>query len=337
MTGNEEKRGLNLLKRIGFALAVVVLFFGFTEVIVRTLYPGLIRALPFWQFANPHLEQPAMYDHDPVLFWKLKAGNLGYEVNSQGFRGPLVDKKKKPGEFRVICFGDSCTFGVGPKPVSWRQTYPAKLQELLTEALPEKKITVLNFGCPGYTSFQGRWLLRKKGLAYKPDAITAYFGINDIIPALGFTDGDQRPMVDPPAALLPFMGLLKRLYAYEIMVRSIYGARLKITPVEDVVERVPEKDYLENLNDMKLVGEENGFSCYFIQPPYLEKDGSMKMVIGYEHDPGIDIFTPFENELKMGGNPLFGPPDNVHPTPEGHAVIAKTIFDRLMIDKPWER
>lgn len=337
MTKRGKKRKKNILKRAGFAVVAIVLFFGFIEIICRVLFPGITGELPFWQFDNPHLNQPVMYDHDPILFWKLKPDNSGYQVNSLGFRGPEVEMEKEPGELRVICFGDSCTFGVGPTPISWEQTYPAILQTLLQEAMPNRKVIVLNFGCPGYTSFQGKWLLRKKGLAFKPDAVTTYFGINDEFMANGFTDADQRPMVDAPTSIGPFKKLLSHLSMYEVMVRAIYGARLSIKTSKDGAQRVPKEDYHKNLNQIETLGQKESFATYFMVPPYLEQDQSLNRLFGLDHEPQIDIFTPIQKSMETGVAAIFGPPDNVHPTVEGHRIIAQAIFERLMKDKPWEK
>ena len=76
------------------------------------------------------------------------------EINAEGQRGapPPGVEKASP---LVIALGDSCTFGFR---VSEGETYPAQLQsELREHGMP--RAAVLNYGVPGYTSFQGRRLL----------------------------------------------------------------------------------------------------------------------------------------------------------------------------------
>ena len=329
----KKRRKKQLKRKIGFTAVAVVLFFLVVELICRFVFPGITGQLPFWKFDNPHLEMPTIYDHDPVLFWKLHPNNKGYEVNSQGFRGPEATIQKEKNEFRVICLGDSCTFGVGPTPILAGQTYPAVLQELLEKAMPGKKVSVLNFGCPGYTSFQGRLLLKNKGLEYKPNVVTAYFGMNDSFPAIGFPDAEQRPMVQPPVLPAPARTLLRNCCLHESMVRLIYGARLTAKKAEGNAERVPVEDYKLNLAEIKNMGKENGFSTFFIDPPFLDESGAIRRSDHYMFEPRIDLYGAFAKAISNGAQPIFGPPDNIHPTIEGHQIAAETIAKRIIEDK----
>lgn len=322
------KRKKNLGKRIGFAVAAVAAFFLLAEIVCRIAFPGITGQLPFWKFDNPHLEMTETYEHDPVLFWRLKPDNPGYEINSDGYRGPLVPLEKASGEFRVICLGDSCTFGVGPIPIRAHETYPAVLQDLLQKAMPGRKVSVLNFGCPGYTSFQGKLLLSTKGITYRPDVVTAYFGMNDGFPAIGFPDGEQRPMVHPPN--LPGANLLRECCLHEALVRVIYGARLSARQAKESTERVPVEDFHKNLDEMKALAAEQGFSIYFLDPPYLDEEGRIRRSDSYIHAPAINIYQAFADAHAEGLQPVFGPPDTIHPTIEGHTIVAETIFKRLV-------
>ncbi|MDD5155838.1 MAG: SGNH/GDSL hydrolase family protein, partial [Candidatus Omnitrophica bacterium] len=51
-----------------------------------------------------------------------------------------------PGEIRIVCVGDSHTFGVG---TGMSYTYPAQLERLLTLNNHEQKFSVINLGIPG--------------------------------------------------------------------------------------------------------------------------------------------------------------------------------------------
>ncbi len=79
--------------------------------------------------------------------------------------------------FRIICLGDSCTYGSN---VDWDQTYPARLQVVLNNGDDEPRIEVLNAGVSGYTSYQGFRYLQEDLIRYKPDLVTLYFGPNDM-------------------------------------------------------------------------------------------------------------------------------------------------------------
>ncbi len=100
-----------------------------------------------------------------------------YEVvtSAQGFRTPPFSESKKPGVFRVVCLGDSSTFGFN---VEAADAYPQVLARLLEQSHPGR-FEVLNLGVPGHSSRQGLELLRQEVLRYDPDLVTFAFGTND--------------------------------------------------------------------------------------------------------------------------------------------------------------
>jgi lysophospholipase L1-like esterase len=126
------------------------------------------RDLIFALRPNAHL----VYDRTIIFGPQEK-----YEVrtNSWGFRTFEFTERKKPGVFRIVCLGDSSTFGFN---VEERDAYPAVLARLLEEAQPNR-FEVLNLGVPGYSSRQGLELIRQRVLELEPDLVTFAFGTND--------------------------------------------------------------------------------------------------------------------------------------------------------------
>jgi lysophospholipase L1-like esterase len=114
--------------------------------------------------------------------WKLKP-NYDDElirINSTGFRDKERRCAKDKGLFRILCLGDSSTFGVR---VLLSETYHSQLEEALNERSGSagRKFEVMNAGVDGYTSAQGLAFYKYKGTRYHPDMVTFYFGINDPI------------------------------------------------------------------------------------------------------------------------------------------------------------
>ncbi|MDP8223540.1 MAG: SGNH/GDSL hydrolase family protein [Candidatus Lernaella stagnicola] len=94
-------------------------------------------------------------------------------TNHAGFRGPEFSDTKPEGVFRVICVGDSTTFGVMvPEP----ETYARRLEKSLHAKAP--RVEVLNAGVPGTNIFAHRVLLAKTLLPLKPDVIVLYVLFN---------------------------------------------------------------------------------------------------------------------------------------------------------------
>ena len=93
-----------------------------------------------------------------------------------GFRSPEISVDKDQNVFRIVCMGDSSTFGSG---VYCEDTYPRVLERLLNNRYGEKKFETVNTGYTGYSSFQGLILLQQSVLKLHPDIITISYGICD--------------------------------------------------------------------------------------------------------------------------------------------------------------
>jgi lysophospholipase L1-like esterase len=131
----------------------------------RALLRSFLPGLPAWLRDNPR--------------WEIS-------LNSEGFRGAEFPATKSPSAFRVVCLGDSWTFGAN---VGQSQAYPQRLQALLAQEFPGARVEVLNLGVLGYSSYQGRQLLGRRGLALQPDVVVIGFAMNDAS-VTGYRDKD---------------------------------------------------------------------------------------------------------------------------------------------------
>ncbi|MEA4855916.1 GDSL-type esterase/lipase family protein [Solidesulfovibrio sp.] len=105
---------------------------------------------------------------------------LPYQVslNNQGLRGTRpVSAARKPGTLRVLCLGDSYTYGVG---VDDALAYPAQLRSILAKRLPGLDVEVVNAGVPFYDLFDELAYYREKGARLAPDVVVLQFYINDL-------------------------------------------------------------------------------------------------------------------------------------------------------------
>jgi lysophospholipase L1-like esterase len=122
----------------------------------------------------------------PVLPDYLKENPVwDISLNADGFREREFHEKS-PSAFRIICLGDSWTFGAN---VGHEETYPRQLEQLLEHEFRGSDFEVLNLGVLGYSSYQGLELLKKEALALNPDLMVIAFAMNDSSIA-GYRDKD---------------------------------------------------------------------------------------------------------------------------------------------------
>ncbi|MBN1593837.1 MAG: hypothetical protein JW941_11405 [Candidatus Coatesbacteria bacterium] len=114
-------------------------------------------------------------------------------ISSLGFRGEEISQEKPEGMLRILCLGDSCTYGA---MVSEMDAYPGVLERLLATQLKPRQVEVINGGVVGYSSLQALLSLEEKGFALSPDIVTICACYNDAgtIPgAMVVDDRDYLP------------------------------------------------------------------------------------------------------------------------------------------------
>ncbi len=176
------------------------------------------RMLLFRQFL-PTL--PDFVQHNPV--WEIS-------LNSLGFRDVEFQRKKPPSVFRIICLGDSWTFGAN---VGQDQAYPQQLSRLLQYEFPEADFEVLNLGVLGYSSFQGMDLLKLTAFDLDPDFIVIAFAMNDSSMA-GYRDKDMPNYKEIKTTAQGISQLLDKSEIYQLV--KYIALRLK-QPCEESTDQ----------------------------------------------------------------------------------------------------
>jgi len=178
----------------------------------------------------------------------------GVSLNSDGFRDDDFPSEKPPSLFRIICLGDSWTFGQNAVE---DQAYPRRLKALLKQEFPAGDFEVLNIAVQGYASYHGVRLLRKF-IALHPDVVVIAFAMNDF----GMTGARERDRrrVNVVQKLGAFLGDIE---LYKLL--RYWGLRVKWKPksIGDYVRDMPKEiswkeqeaqrslnDYVENHREM---------------------------------------------------------------------------------------
>jgi len=180
------RRRPSLVKLTLFSLLPVVILLVAAEIYLTVIG---FRFVPDQRKTVVMAEATAVWDgfttEDPDLLYRFapRAGEdialneLGLlplhaiGINSLGYRGAeFPAHKQDKGTVRILCYGDSVTFGVS---LMEGETIPARLQQLLTAA--GKNVEVLNMALPSYTSTQNVWDWEKYGKDYEPDIVVLHW------------------------------------------------------------------------------------------------------------------------------------------------------------------
>jgi lysophospholipase L1-like esterase len=142
---------------------------------------------------------------DPELLWRNRPGSKktqpinpeaygrpaswSLSIDARGYRSGRSElAADHPGVYRVLCVGDSITYGFN---VDANQTYPEQLEALLAKRYPGRRFEVINAGVPGWSWLQGRRYLELEGLALRPDVVVIGHGTNDQFFPTTVTDSER--------------------------------------------------------------------------------------------------------------------------------------------------
>lgn len=143
------------------------------------IFEAGLRFFPIKNVINfGNIYRPSRFPHISEHIPKSQGimSNAPVEINSLGLRDREYSVKKPPGTTRIIILGDSLTFGQG---VRVEETYPKRLEELLTKRHPRKKFEVFNTGVCGYNTLAEYLMLKEKWVAFHPDIVMVGFVLND--------------------------------------------------------------------------------------------------------------------------------------------------------------
>jgi hypothetical protein len=131
--------------------------------------------VPLKNIINPHPDDKIIYDLRPNLEVKFQRAQV--QTNSCGMRDLERSIQKPEGIYRIGLFGDSFAFGWG---VQREESFASVLEDTLN-ALSNgtPRFEVLNFGVPGYSTFQEFRTYELKGAEFDLDEALIYFVDND--------------------------------------------------------------------------------------------------------------------------------------------------------------
>jgi len=318
---------------------------------------------PVDYFTEDYRDPGSLYKNNPDFFWSIKpesriecqvpyvdqelARKLTYTIktNKRGLRGADFKTKKAAGEFRIICLGDSRTFGWG---IAEEDTFGQQLASLIQQKT-QQRVQVINAGVPGYTSFQGLLFAQQEIVTWEPDIVVCWYGCNDNWPC---HETDEQ-LYHRRKAVPGMRRFIRRSTIYTLLAQVKFlfiDTRRGYWQKTMTRRRVPASDFIRNGLKIAQLFKNEGSPTLFISlgegPEYraaLEKIGVVGGI------PVIDaerVFVREQRLLRRGEHyiekysdlqRLLGPKllqeypaldlfvDPSHPNQIGHLILAEVL------------
>lgn len=168
---------MKLLVILGINIGLLLGLELFSKFILTNFYVLQYTFAP--KYANYETYQKIIGPFAPNQKVTLKY-HLPYRVNinSMGLRGKDFSLNKTAGTYRILCLGDSMTFGFGVNGDA--QVFPAVLEDELNHLNYNRNFEVINGGIGGTTIKDQYAFLVKKCLKVNPDLVILTFCRNDL-------------------------------------------------------------------------------------------------------------------------------------------------------------
>jgi lysophospholipase L1-like esterase len=320
---------------------------------------------------NPYREPQILFASDPQLGFFHLPNQKGWiddgfaTINSLGLRGREVTLPRPKDHFRLVVLGDSIAFGWG---VDDDDTFCSRLEQMLADKVPGRKVEVVNTGVSGYDTEQEAALFERFGARLQPDLVLVAFYYNDLFPYLrpdkGGSPADGATQVvpqDPQAKrvlrMTPTASWLQRTLrqsrAFYVAGRGIRWLTTKASE-RDAGQFVIERSILEGEVSPQLTDAWKRVEGPFRRIRSLAQ--SLGCPVGIAVMPCREQVTrdcpraQYQSKVKELGaqlgffvidllpkfldrrgrvDSLFLPYDRHHPTAAGHRLIAETLCEYL--------
>ena len=349
----------------------------FSLIILNTLCWFIRIELPGF---FPSSEDPVNFQSDRFLLFRM-TGNITWEqqiypgylgidytlpvkTNDLGFRDRLYDPEKPKGTYRILCLGDSSTFGHG---VRFQETFAKRLEALL-KPMTHPRFEVMNAGVSGYSSLLGLEMFTRELLLYKPDCVVIGFASNDSFTGLlgdygTYTDREllERMHSQRRSALYRLTATLRKTSLYRVMRHLVSGAKQKKSRKNrPKIPRVNLQEYNQNLIRFLELCRDHEIEVIFLGVgpekrirPYREE---MKKIASRHGKPFLDVncllhsrrqeaktaerFRQYRDLYRSilgdryeladcGDSLIYGTVDCEHPNAIGHQFIAEALLGIL--------
>ncbi len=236
-----------------------------------------------------------------------------YNINADGFRDSVRNFEKT--SKRILIIGDSITGGYGSDIV-----FNKILEELYLNN--SQNIEVMSLAVEGYNAVQEIELLELLGLKYSPDIVILQSALNDL-------EDHNLEMVLSDSQILKRDKSLEEKYGFNCRSEKESASNY----VEDFyISKFSDDCHPKLLSTLysrfKYLAEENNFKPYILITPYDDPRFNIYADLFIETALTNDIYL-INLVPDLNDHSLFL--DVMHPNNDGHKIIAKKLFEEIII------
>jgi lysophospholipase L1-like esterase len=250
-------------------------------------------------------------------------GRISYRINNLGFRGEDVAAERPPGVRRILCLGDSFTFGEG---VREEDAWPQRLGALLGPGFQ-----VLNAGVQGYDLDHEGLFLFLHGRSLRPDAVVVGFFMNDAMP-FEETVAHQALLAEGPDAVSP----LSRVSAlWRLLAERRVGARRTELYLQRLRESFASETWRAargRIGRLREMADHDGFELLAVIFPVLhELDDDYPLAAEHAEvrrafeGAGIPVLDLLEDFRGYDARELWAHAVDPHPNDVAHGLAAERV------------
>ena len=327
------------------------------ELITRATLPHVSSLELFVSTPQQRLQiadekQKSIFEGDPLLLWRLKPNlkNVVWDftvlsTNAEGVRANYPTRTKPAGTFRIVCLGDSVTFGYRVPPVwpdrpteydvNW-MPFPMLLEKELRAANPNRLIEVFPLAVPGYTSQQGLAWLKRDIDKLRPDMVIASFGWNDA----SMSDTPDREAIRTDWWPVTVRSLIDRSQALAHATRWLRNRNAPTGKSQRRPQpRVSEYEYVGNIKSIVELARVRQLGVIVIGAPYRDSTtnpGEAARMTKYRSHlrssmeqanvPYLEVLELTE-AASAANEGFFG--ELIHPNHIGHRLLASELLELM--------
>lgn len=301
---------------------------------------------PYYAFPEGYFVNNEFYGYELAKNFKGTYSqpefSINIDTNSQGLRD--VNRETGNGEYKILALGDSFTFGLG---VELNDTYLNRLEDVLNNHKDGKEFSIIKAGVVGYSTFNEKVYLEKKGLNFHPNMVIVQFWWDDLgidrITYLADTGFLTSGKIKSNAQLRLFLNRHFRSYALLRRIFTVMSQKalfaVKTSDIKENQASLNEKfaSTVKEFKEIEALCLKNGIACLFVLIPSKELVYDSNILsqqwqsfcefLNKNNIQYLDCLPALIKAISKK-DPIFFSVDP-HLNKKGHEVIAEEIYEYL--------